>query len=364
MKKVKMILTNGFDPDPRVYKEAKYLISIGMQVEILCWDRENVYLDKEIENIDGIEVKRFYPYSKYGSGMKQINAYFSFKKQVKQYLNNKDYDYIHCHDLDGIVIGNSAKNKACKLIFDMHENYEINGRSQKIRYVMRAIVNHYQNKSDYIIYVDELQKDFMSHKNKNKSVCLPNYPRTVDFKYCTKSVSDKLRISYIGSVRQYNELKVLIDACRELDNISINIHGTGVAYERLNSIKNEYSNVKVTGRYNFKQSSKLYNEADLLYVIYPTSSMQYLTSYPVKFFESIITKTPVIVGKNTVLEKFVRKYDIGFVVDGDNIEDVKKMITYIGENKNILENKIKNLEKIQYNYCWEEVVKHLNKIYN
>jgi len=229
---------------------------------------------------------------------------------------------------------------------------------------MRAIVNHYQNKSDYIIYVDELQKEFMSHKNKNKSVCLPNYPRTVDFKYCTKSVSDKLRISYIGSVRQYNELKVLIDACRELDNISINIHGTGVAYERLNSIKNEYSNVKVTGRYNFKQSSKLYNEADLLYVIYPTSSMQYLTSYPVKFFESIITKTPVIVGKNTVLEKFVRKYDIGFVVDGDNIEDVKKMITYIGENKNILENKIKNLEKIQYNYCWEEVVKHLNKIYN
>lgn len=364
MKKVKMILTNSFDPDPRVYKEAKYLISIGMQVEILCWDRENVYLDKEIENVDGIEIKRFYPYSKYGSGIKQVKAYLDFKEQVKQYLKDKDYDYIHCHDLDGIIIGNSVRDRNSKLIFDMHENYEINGRNQKIRYFVRMIVNYYQNKSDYLIFVNELQKEFMSHKNKNKSVYLPNYPSTDDLKNCTKSVSDKLRISYIGSVRQYDELKVLMDACKDLGSVSISIHGAGIAYERLNSIKNEYNNVKVTGRYDFMQSSELYSEADLLYVIYPTSSMQYLTSYPVKFFESIITKTPVIVGKNTVLEKFVEKYDIGFVVDGDNIEDVRKLIIYIDENKYILENKIKNLGKIQYNYCWEEIVKNLKDIYD
>ncbi len=363
MKKVKMIVTNRFDPDPRVYKEAKYLISKGNDVEILCWDRENEYLERGSENIDGIDVKRFYPYSRYGSGMKQVGAYLAFKKQVKQYLKNKDYDYIHCHDLDGIIIGSSVDNKECKLIFDMHENYEVNGKNQKIRYAIRAIVNYYQNKSDYIIYVNEQQKNFMSHNNKLKCMYLPNYPNVDVFKCCTKSSYGKLRISYIGAVRQYAELKKLMDACKDMEDISINIHGAGVAYERLNKIKDEYRNVKITGKYDFKQSARLYSEADLLYVIYPTSSMQYLNSYPVKFFEAILTKTPVIVGKNTVLEKFVKKHDIGFVVDGDNVDDVKKLIRYINENKYILQGKTKNLEKIQYNYCWEEVVKILDNIY-
>ena len=38
--KVIMILTNSFDPDLRVYKEAQYIASKGYEVEILCCDRE------------------------------------------------------------------------------------------------------------------------------------------------------------------------------------------------------------------------------------------------------------------------------------------------------------------------------------
>ena len=57
---VKMILTNGFDPDLRVYKEAKYIISLGHQLEIICWDRESRYKDKPSETIEGISIKRFY----------------------------------------------------------------------------------------------------------------------------------------------------------------------------------------------------------------------------------------------------------------------------------------------------------------
>ena len=53
MKKVKMILTNGFGPDVRVYKEAKYLVSKGFDVEILCWDRENEFAGAESDNVGG-----------------------------------------------------------------------------------------------------------------------------------------------------------------------------------------------------------------------------------------------------------------------------------------------------------------------
>ena len=58
--KVYMILTNGFDPDVRVYKEAKYLVEKNFEVTILCWDRRCEYIDKKEEILDGIKIKRFF----------------------------------------------------------------------------------------------------------------------------------------------------------------------------------------------------------------------------------------------------------------------------------------------------------------
>lgn len=77
-----MILTNRYDPDVRVFKEAKYLVSKGFDVEILCWDRQREFGDRSVEVNEGIKIRRFYPYAKYGSGIKQLNAFFMFMKQV------------------------------------------------------------------------------------------------------------------------------------------------------------------------------------------------------------------------------------------------------------------------------------------
>ena len=61
MKNVKMLLANGFAPDIRVYKEAKYLNEQGCNVEIMCIDLKNDYKDKPEEIYNGIKIKRFYP---------------------------------------------------------------------------------------------------------------------------------------------------------------------------------------------------------------------------------------------------------------------------------------------------------------
>lgn len=358
-----MILTNRFDPDVRVYKEAKYLITKGFDVEILCWDRENEYKDRVTEYIDGIKIKRFFPYSEYGTGLKQIHPYIKFIQECKNYLNGKEYDYIHCHDLDGIIAGYLARKNKSSFIFDMHEFYEVNGKNQKLRYIVRGIVNFFQNRSSNIIYVNEVQTNVMSDINKKKLILLPNYPDRANYEGCEKSTANILRISYIGAVRQYNELKNLMDACNGIDNIKIAIHGVGVAYKRLKDIENNYDNVNVTGKYDYTESAALYGNTDVLYALYPLDNLQNKTAYPIKLFEAIITKTPIIVNEGTALEEYVIKNGIGFAVDGSNIQDIRKLIKYINGNRHSLDEKIKNLEKIQYNYSWEEVVNNLDKIY-
>lgn len=195
MKKIKMLLTNSFHPDVRVYKEAKYLVSKGFDVEILCWDRQNEYRNREVEEIEGIKIKRFFPYAKYGTGYKQIIPYIKFIKECKNYLKNKEYGYLHCHDLDGIIAVYFCKQRNCKLIFDMHEFYEGQGKNQKIKFIIRRLVNLMQYKSDFIIYLNEIQKTTMKKENWDKLIYLPNYPESNNYIEFAKTQSDKLRVS-------------------------------------------------------------------------------------------------------------------------------------------------------------------------
>ena len=111
-----------------------------------------------------------------------------FIRECKDYLSDLDYDYLHCHDLDGIIAGWFISKKGAALVFDMHEFYEVNGpRRQRLRYLVRAVVKFFQNRSDYIIYVNEAQAKHVSRRNSKKLVFLPNYPEQKMYAGCQKS---------------------------------------------------------------------------------------------------------------------------------------------------------------------------------
>src|SRR5581483_6695758 len=65
-----MLLTNCFEPDPRVHAEAKALVEAGYRVSILAWDRDRKRPRNEV--IDGIEVERIYVSSTHGRGATQL----------------------------------------------------------------------------------------------------------------------------------------------------------------------------------------------------------------------------------------------------------------------------------------------------
>ncbi|GEM02105.1 Glycosyltransferase involved in cell wall bisynthesis [Halolactibacillus halophilus] len=362
MNKVVMIVTNRYDPDIRVHKEALYLQNKGYQVEVLCWDRENDFVHRKSEKIDGISVERFFPLSKYGSGIRQLKSYIEFILEVKNYLKHSDYNYIHCHDLDGVVVGAYIKSSSSKLIFDMHEIYESQGSKRRIKYLIRFIVNHFQMKSDYIIYVNEIQKKISNCAN--KMIYLPNYPEKRVLGNIDKKHSENIRVSYIGSVRQFEEFVNLFEACKQIKKVKISIHGGGVAHKKLIELTSKYNNVKITGAYDISKLPDYYSEADLIYAVYSNKNEQHMNSYPVKFYESIVTKTPIIVSKGSVLEKIVIQEDIGFVVEGDNIDNIRCLIEKIAMNPEIIKQKVKSIENLAQKFTWEDVVNNLDYIYS
>ena len=200
MSKIVMILTNYFQPDLRVYKEASYLAEIGHDVEVLCWDRKNEMKSLPVEDVAGFRVKRFFPYSVPGTGIRQLKSYLSFILQCKEYLKEKQIDFLHCHDLDGAIAGMFLRKKNTSLIFDMHEYYEGKCKNTFKKMITKYAVDYVQNKSKSIVYVNEIQKSNIKDKNLSKLIYLPNYPTSSNFIGSDKSLSDKIRISYIGVV--------------------------------------------------------------------------------------------------------------------------------------------------------------------
>lgn len=372
MKKIKMLLDNGFDPDLRVYKEAKFLTEIGNEVEIVCLDRKNTYFNKPTEVYDGIKITRIFTRSEKTTKLIEKNFIirklkyfiymhwlFKFAREAKKYLKNEDFEILHCHDLPMALCGvRYFKNK--KVIFDMHEYYA-NKKSKLLNCLIDKVVKYVQKRATWIVHVNDFQ--VMNIKNREKLVYIPNYPEKAKFENFKRIESNDLRISYTGYVRHYGPLYSLMKAVSELENVKVSINGSGDAYEQLLQASKEMKNVVLTGKYSHEDIAKFYENSDLVYIVYNAKNKNDEMAFPTKFFEAIITCTPMVVSENTAMGDFVVSNNIGFVVDGTDYNSIKKVLKEIKENPMLLKEKYENLIKISNKYSWEEIVLNLEKVY-
>ena len=51
-----MLLSNPFQPDPRVLKEARSLVQAGYKVTVICWDRKGEFAARE--QVEGFDVSK------------------------------------------------------------------------------------------------------------------------------------------------------------------------------------------------------------------------------------------------------------------------------------------------------------------
>lgn len=354
MKKIAMVLTNAFNPDIRVYKEARYFVEQGHEVTVYAWDKRCEC--KKYEEIDGIKVQRIQIKSITGGRAKQIIPSIKFMNQLKKILNKATYDILYCHDLDGAIAGYFANRRKNIFVFDMHEVYDgyfyydipLLGKE-----LFRKLIDY----SNYIIYVNEEQIVEFSQMIKDKCIYLPNFPIKNMFEPIEKIKSDKFRINYIGGARDYISLDTLLSLNNEY--IEVCVYGYGTAYDRLK--ENKYANnARLAGKYNgITDSGIIYQNTDILYCVYDSKVRNWQMAYPVKLFEAIVTRTPIIACKGTNLEKFVNKYGIGMAVEYGNREELLECIFKMKEKYSSY---IKNIKEIENDYSWENIVLNLNKL--
>lgn len=369
-----MLLDNGFNPDLRVYKEAQYLVKNNNEVEIICLDKKNQYIDKPIENIDGIKIRRLFCRTEKTTKLIEKNAivrklkyviYFwwliKFLKQAKKYLKKEEYDVLQCHDID-MVFWACLLFRKKKIVFDMHEYYK-DKNSKLANFVVDKMVRLAQNRATWIIHVNDFQLKDVKEKNKSKLVYLPNYPEKFKFENIEHKPAENIRVCYTGIIRHEHELCDLIKAAQGIEGVQVNINGAGPAYDAVYEFAKDYKNVVLTGAYSHSQINTFYKNTDLSYIVYDSSNINNRNALPTKLFESIIAKVPVIVAKNSLMGEFVESNGIGFCIEENGSEDIKKILEEITKNKDILRKKVENISKIANSYSWENIVGNLDVIY-
>ena len=114
-KKILILLDNPFTNDRRVYRIAKSLVDLGLEVRLLACKKEGCLNE---ENINGIDVERIFE-----TDIFDIKKQKSFKTYTEQILRKYKFDVVHANDQAMLNLGACLKKnrKDFILVYDSHE---------------------------------------------------------------------------------------------------------------------------------------------------------------------------------------------------------------------------------------------------
>lgn len=313
------------------------------EVHQIAWNR----LGNSIKKEDPF-VHIYAKLSPLGKLWKKAKNLLGYRQFVRKMIKQIQPDVVIASHWDTLILVPKLDRKKQKLIY---ENLDIpTGPYRRlICFLERKALKH----TDLIIHASRFFKEL--YPQSIKQIVLDNKPVFTIGNKTEYSVHHPLRIAYIGNVRYKEVLFNLIDAVEGDERFHLVFHGRGVEFEDVKSYSSHIPNIEMTGAYDYKEVAKMYADADVVWAAYPNKdfNVKYATSN--KFFESIFLGIPCLFAQNTKLGDYVKKNDIGLIVDPYDSRDIKRMLIQI-VNGNVDLNQIAaNLRELRAKQTsWDE----------
>jgi len=366
---VLMILTNPFTNDPRVYNEARSLINAGYNVTVFAWDKKK--LNPEDEFIDGIKVHRNFN-SKFMDFLHYdlLRLHFWWIKGYKdaiKFCKKKNFDIIHCHDLDALVIGVKLKKKLdLPLIYDSHELFAY-GMSRNVpfwKYYLKKEKRIIKN-VDRIITVNEPLKQFFKMISDIPVTIIMNAKPLQNREYI-KPKNDIFTLVYAGTIAKPRFLLELVDVVNLIEEVYCIIAGIGFDKEYISDLKKkclQTDRINFVGKVSMEKVLQLTKKADVIVCMTDPKDPNNSRATANKQFEAMVCGRPIICTKNTYPGLLTEKEKVGVTAEYTK-EDLKKVILELKHNPKLCQDLGKAALNTAINkYNWEIEEKKLLKIY-
>lgn len=376
-KSVFIVRSNPMAPDPRTKKEAITLSKNGFSVKVIAWDKEGNLKQFESEKFGkvyrirtkilsnkNIKIKHF-------KGLINIALWnFSLLKFFVKHRN--EYAVIHVLDFDSIIPAYLCKvflHK--KVIYDVADFYSdmLVNVSPTLRKILRFIDLFIINRVDAVILPDEQRAKWIEGANPKSLTFIYNSVPGEILQYAENSAdlgSVEHKITYIGLLAFERGLLPIINVVKKLSNWRLILGGFGGNEPEIRKICKDVKNIEVLGKMSYEEVIRLESVSDILFATYDPSIPNHRFSSPNKLFEAMAFGKPIIVARGTGVDKIVEKYNLGFVVDYGNEQQLEKVLKEVEtwdkeKKKQFAEHSIKIYNE---NFSWEIMEKRLVDLYS
>lgn len=289
------------------------------------------------------------------------------------FIRNKDkYDLIHAFDLDvglpALLISKITKKKYIYHIADFYIDSHSNLPKMLKPIIKRLEFMVINNATATIICTEERIKQIEGSKPKNLTV-IHNTPMVTkefinDLTDGEKSDNSKQQIifTYVGALAKSRFIESAVEVIKDYPEIVLNIAGMGALSEYVESMSNKYSNINYYGIVDYNEAFRLYSKTDFMFAIYDPEIMNHKFSAPNKVYEAMMLGKPIIVAKNTGIDRIVIDNNMGFVIDFSK-EAFKELLDKIMNKSTDWKVTGANAKLAYDKYSWVTMKKRLVELY-
>ena len=222
-----------------------------------------------------------------------------------------------------------------------------------------------------IVSSPEFNNEYYKKIYKGEVILLENTPlKTIWNGFKKKKKDGVFNIGFVGIIRYKQSLYQLVDAVEKLSTNGMNINvlfAGGGDVEDLKTHINNFSLFEFQGAYEYsKDIKRLYSGLDLIYAVYDSQDKNCQLAMPNKFYESIISRIPIIVASGTFVGHEVERLGIGVSVRSGDVINLELLLSEINNSNSWYEQALKTLHTIDpetYYLAYYEAIKSsvLNK---
>jgi len=342
--KVANLVFNPFINDSRVIKESISLANNGYKVEVIAHLDKNLPAEDQQENF---KIKRFSYLDRTITKDKlgKLKAYLKYIKESVSYCKN--FDILHCNDLNTLPIGFIIKkffNKDVKIVYDAHEyETEINGLSGIQKTITKKLEKLLIKYADKVICVSNaIADEYVKLYDIEKPALVLNTPHYKEiekkdiFRETLNISKDKTIFLYQGGLSSGRGIEILLDTFKQLlsknqelktKNYPVIVFmGYGPLEELVQSIAQEYKNIYFHKAVSPDVLLDYTSSADFGILFYENNCLNHDYCSPNKMFEYLMADIPVIASKLYEMKRLVQNNNIGIVAEANTANGLTEAI--------------------------------------
>jgi glycosyltransferase involved in cell wall biosynthesis len=302
-----------------VPRAASALQEMGYNITILSLDRTGSKPDNE--SVNGWQILCYHHRYKSGNKLSFLWAWICWWVWVFRKIRNERYDLVQASDLESIIPCVLAR-KICKfaLVFDVRDPWGMN-QANPNSFLMRAfkaMERWAAARVDGIVLSQGMLDRTGVYFGRKVCKLIPsvqvlNVPgRDIAGQYCPPNL-DGIHINFSGHISYLRNAQAIIDLATAKPEVQVDVVGE-IRDEKLRSSLEILDNIKLYGRVPLNQAMELLQQANLVSVMYDTSTEAAVVSSANKMFEAMMMSRPYVASKGGFPGIIAERYGLGWAV--------------------------------------------------